>query len=41
MYAPTIPIADYVRVPYIFEYKLHFFVTENQSENRSATYTQG
>ena len=27
--------------PYLFEYKSHFFVPENQSKNWGATYTRG
>ena len=25
-------------IPYLFEYKSHFFIPENQSKNRGATY---
>ena len=28
-------------VPYLFEYKSHFFVPENQSKNGGVTYTRG
>ena len=28
-------------LPYLFEYKSHFFVPENQSKNGGATYTRG
>ena len=28
-------------LPYLFEYKSHFFVPENQSKNGCATYTRG
>ena len=28
-------------VPYLLEYKSHFFVPENQSKNGGATYTRG
>ena len=31
----------YTHLPYLFEYKLHFFVPENQSKNGGATYTGG
>ena len=30
-----------INLPYLFEYKSHFFVPENQSKNGGATYTQG
>ena len=29
------------QIPYLFEYKSHFFVPENQSKNGGATYTRG
>ena len=28
-------------IPYLFEYKSHFFIPENQSKNGGATYTRG
>ena len=28
-------------LPYLLEYKSHFFVPENQSKNGGATYTRG
>ena len=28
-------------LPYLLEYKSHFFVPENQSKNGSVTYTRG
>ena len=31
----------FLELPYIFEYKSHFFVPENQSKTRGATYTRG
>ena len=29
------------QLPYLLEYKSHFFVPENQSKNGGATYTRG
>ena len=31
----------YLLLPYLLEYKSHFFVPENQSKNGGATYTRG
>ena len=30
-----------LNIPYLLEYKSHFFVPENQSKNGGATYTRG
>ena len=30
-----------ILLPYLLEYKSHFFVPENQSRNGGATYTRG
>ena len=30
-----------LNIPYLFEYKSHFFVPENQSKKGGATYTRG
>ena len=34
-------VAVFKYIPYLLEYKSHFFVPENQSKNGGATYTRG